>query len=307
MDTIQMKTANLKFAGDLTPLNLSKIQYIVIHHAEAINCTAQDIHDWHLKKGWLGAAYNAFINKQGEIWLLRGDNQGAHCLDYNSISYGICCEGDYEVEQQMPEAQLQALILMVKYQLSRFANVQVVKHGTLIPTLCPGKYFTWDKLMEAIKGQYIKPSPLKLIPGVQYIKRGDKGAKVSELQDQLIQVGENPGMVDAIFGERTEAAVRHFQRVHGLIVDGIFGTQSNICMQHQLDKFIYNGSSLLVKGMRNANVTILQTQLIRRGFNPGAIDGIFGSHTEAAVKAFQRSIGLYVDGKVGEMTWEALL
>lgn len=36
------------------------------------------------------------------------------------------------------------------------------------------------------------------------------------------------------------------------------------------------------------------------------VDGRFGARTEAAVKAFQQSKGLEVDGIVGPLTWEAL-
>ncbi|MEU6313138.1 peptidoglycan-binding domain-containing protein [Streptomyces sp. NPDC047014] len=44
------------------------------------------------------------------------------------------------------------------------------------------------------------------------------------------------------------------------------------------------------------------------GFNIGAtgVDGDFGKATEDAVKAFQRSRGLAVDGKVGPNTWRKL-
>jgi len=63
---------------------------------------------------------------------------------------------------------------------------------------------------------------------------------------------------------------------------------------------------LLAIGARGASVTELQNLLVRNGFNPGPIDGIFGQRTQAAVMAFQRSKGLVVDGIVGVMTWTAL-
>jgi peptidoglycan hydrolase-like protein with peptidoglycan-binding domain len=46
----------------------------------------------------------------------------------------------------------------------------------------------------------------------------------------------------------------------------------------------------------------LQQRLRDQGFNPGAIDGDFGENTKAAVKAFQRSVGLKDDGIVGRNT-----
>lgn len=59
-------------------------------------------------------------------------------------------------------------------------------------------------------------------------------------------------------------------------------------------------------GSRGASVAQLQQLLISNGFSPGAVDGIFGSMTQSAVIAFQRSKGLVPDGIVGIMTWTAL-
>ena len=41
-------------------------------------------------------------------------------------------------------------------------------------------------------------------------------------------------------------------------------------------------------------------------FDPGPADGIFGDHTEAAVKAFQTAFALSPDGIVGPKTWLVL-
>lgn len=59
-------------------------------------------------------------------------------------------------------------------------------------------------------------------------------------------------------------------------------------------------------GSQGASVRELQTLLVAHGFNPGPIDGIFGSRTQSAVIAFQRSRGLVQDGIVGVLTWTAL-
>ena len=53
-------------------------------------------------------------------------------------------------------------------------------------------------------------------------------------------------------------------------------------------------------------VRALQEALRARGFPPGAIDGIFGAGTEAALVAFQRSEGLVPDGVAGARTFAAL-
>lgn len=67
-----------------------------------------------------------------------------------------------------------------------------------------------------------------------------------------------------------------------------------------------NQCPTLRMGSRGASVVELQTLLRNAGFNPGAIDGIFGNMTHSAVISFQRSKGLVQDGIVGVMTWTAL-
>lgn len=63
---------------------------------------------------------------------------------------------------------------------------------------------------------------------------------------------------------------------------------------------------MLKKGSRGTEVRKLQEQLNKLGYNAGAVDGIFGSCTESAVKAFQRANGLAVDGIVGPKTQNKL-
>jgi lysozyme len=64
--------------------------------------------------------------------------------------------------------------------------------------------------------------------------------------------------------------------------------------------------SILREGARGAEVVVLQDDLRRHGFNPGASDGVFGPMTLRAVLAFQRADGLAADGVVGPLTWAAL-
>lgn len=59
-------------------------------------------------------------------------------------------------------------------------------------------------------------------------------------------------------------------------------------------------------GSRGASVAQLQELLRNAGFDPGPIDGIFGTRTQSAVIAFQKSKNLVPDGIVGIMTWTAL-
>jgi peptidoglycan hydrolase-like protein with peptidoglycan-binding domain len=50
----------------------------------------------------------------------------------------------------------------------------------------------------------------------------------------------------------------------------------------------------------------LESRLKQLGFNPGKIDGKFGSSTAKAVRRFQKAFNLQADGIVGKKTWKAL-
>ncbi len=70
--------------------------------------------------------------------------------------------------------------------------------------------------------------------------------------------------------------------------------------------FETNTIALSRYGSRGAEVSQIQTKLKRWGYYNGNVDGIYGSQTLAAVKYFQRSNGLTVDGIAGTKTLNAM-
>ncbi|MCD8367980.1 MAG: spore cortex-lytic enzyme [Clostridiales bacterium] len=60
------------------------------------------------------------------------------------------------------------------------------------------------------------------------------------------------------------------------------------------------------QGDSGDTVVTIQTKLKRWGYYTGAVDGIYGSNTVAAVRYFQRANGLTEDGVVGAATLRAL-
>ena len=141
------------------------------------------------------------------------------------------------------------------------------------------------------------------------LRQGATGPSVVQLQQLLTARGFNPGAADGIFGPRTEAAVIAFQRSSGLTPDGIVGirtwTALGVTCTTPPPPPSQNCPTLRM-GSRGASVKELQSLLKAQGFSPGNIDGIFGSRTQAAVIAFQKSRGLVQDGIVGIRTWTAL-
>ena len=58
------------------------------------------------------------------------------------------------------------------------------------------------------------------------IKRGSQGGDVKECQVLLTRKGYDPGEPDGVFGKKTEAAVKAFQKDNGLTADGIVGPKT---------------------------------------------------------------------------------
>ena len=70
---------------------------IILHHAAAVTCSADQIHAWHLANGWSGIGYHFFVRKDGTVYRGRPeDTVGAHAGGSNSDSIGVCFEGSFD-------------------------------------------------------------------------------------------------------------------------------------------------------------------------------------------------------------------
>lgn len=150
MPQLQILDAGLKFTGPFTPRK--KTDLLVLHHAAAVQCTVEDVHRWHLARGWLGIGYQYFVRKDGSIWKGRDEGAvGAHSEGYNDRSIGICAEGDFE-QETMSAAQQRAITDLVRWLLARYPGVAVKGHGDLNNTLCPGRHYPFDEIVAAATG-----------------------------------------------------------------------------------------------------------------------------------------------------------
>jgi peptidoglycan hydrolase-like protein with peptidoglycan-binding domain len=135
---------------------------------------------------------------------------------------------------------------------------------------------------------------------------GDTGYSVKLLQQWLNLHGANPKLTeDGIFGPKTEAAVIAFKGTKNLPGDGI------VCIETWTQIIVPPPAVPLTLSTIHLNdagvlVTLLQRLLYTMGITPWEIDGKFGSTTLAAVKEFQQTRRLLVDGIVGPKTWGAL-
>src|SRR3954469_19180018 len=152
---------------------------------------------------------------------------------------------------------------------------------------------------------------------MQPLGPGDHGPAVADVHAALRSLslippgpedGGEPSAVEAaVYDEATELAVRHFQQVRGLSVDGRVGEETYRALSEARWSL---GDRLLrydpERPTRGDDVTNLQDRLHELGYDAGPVDGVFGSETESGLRAFQRDYGLTSDGTCGPATLRAL-
>ena len=173
-------------------------------------------------------------------------------------------------------------------------------------------------------GRSYPGSPLRL---------GSTGESVAVMKTMLNRISQSYPAIPKIFpvtrtfDQETQAAVRTFQSVFNLTVDGIVGKATwykmvylyvglnrlseLVSLGQQFEGVSFQYPGLLRQGDRGSDVSVLQYMLaLTAEFDPSltslAVDGIFGARTAQAVRTYQRRKGLLVDGIVGERTWNAL-
>ena len=165
------------------------------------------------------------------------------------------------------------------------------------------------------------------------LRRGSVGPNVVVIQVELNRISQNyPAIpkiypVDGIFGAQTENAVRRFQQIFNLQVDGIVG-RATWYELIRLYTAVTNLSELRSQGQRYYSISWANSNPIRQGdrgikvehlqymlrvlssYIPEipavTVDGIFGPATQAAVIAAQRRFGLPLTGIVNYETWDEI-
>ena len=165
------------------------------------------------------------------------------------------------------------------------------------------------------------------------LRQGSRGPFVTVIQTELNRISRNyPAIpkipnVDGIFGPKTEAAVRKFQEIFDLTVDGVVGKATWYALVRlytavlSLSELRSQGQQFyavnwaypqgLQQGARGDKVRHLQYMLsVLSEFIPQipelTQDGIFGPNTRNAVIAAQSWLGLPQTGVVDETTWDEI-
>ncbi len=175
---------------------------------------------------------------------------------------------------------------------------------------------TWNKLYSVYNG--IKSNVENTTYPGTALRVGSVGESVRLMQTYLNAISNRYPTIgkvseDGKFGAQTEAAVKAFQKIFGLTVDGVVGRQTwdKIVSVYKSQTIPYPGTALRV-GSRGDNVLLIQGRLNKIAQKYPSIpvvsqDGSFGPKTQEAVIAFQRLFGLSPDGVVGKQTWDKIM
>lgn len=122
------------------------IKEIILHCSdtpEGKDFTVADIRAWHLARGFSDVGYHYIIYRDGSVHLGRDINiAGAHCLNHNTISIGICYIGGRAAIGTMPkdtrtEAQKKAILKLLKELKVLYPNATIHGHKEFAAKACP--------------------------------------------------------------------------------------------------------------------------------------------------------------------------
>ena len=161
------------------------------------------------------------------------------------------------------------------------------------------------------------PAPTAVPNTNTTLQIGSSGAEVNLLQARLTMLKFFNDTIDGKFGTKTAAAVSAFQSQNGLTADGIAGPKTLAAIYankakeaaaeaQATEEPTLSKAAAMHMGSAGAEVRALQRALISLGYLTGAADGIYGTKTYLAVKAFQTAAKLTADGMAGEATLKAL-
>ena len=116
---------------------------LIIVHCSAVRpdqqSSAAQIDTWHRERGWkLGIGYHYVVRRDGTIEPGRPEEQiGAHCLNHNAHSIGICYEGGLDIRGQPADTrtaeQKQAMRQLLEELHGRYPRALIVGHHDLNP------------------------------------------------------------------------------------------------------------------------------------------------------------------------------
>ena len=163
------------------------------------------------------------------------------------------------------------------------------------------------------------------------LRLGDSGPEVETVRYYLAFLGYfypqlPPIAVSTFFDNELLDAVFTFEKEYGLTIDGVVDANTFRAIERAYQEAVsqlpadyqsaigepYPGR-FLVEGDRGESVRVIQTYLSRIARTDpevpeiGAVDGVFGPRTRAAVTAVQRQLGIEENGAIGPVEWAEII
>ena len=269
---IQRKISSFNYSSR----NGNRVKYIVLHYTGNKGDTAKNNVDY-FYGGNRGASAHYFVDdnsiwqsveEYNSAWSV-GDGHGKYGItNRNSISIEMCCNSSGVITEKTENNALE----LVKYLMSKY-NISisnVVRHYDASRKICPN----WSA------NNWVRWNNFK--------SKINGNVSINKPINQ-----PNKPLIDE-WVKRLQIAC-NAQGFSNQVVDGIAGPNT-----------LY-GCPTLRKGATGNITKLLQEKLVSLGYNTNGVDSIFGSGTENAVRLFQKSNGLIVDGIVGKNTWRKIL
>lgn len=307
----------MEIKENLTNVNYNKMsnkvnKYIVIHYVGAVSTAYNN--SVYFKNVNRSASANYFVD-ENEIYRvvadsdkawhcgdkLKSGNGGAYngkCTNSNSIGIEMCCynnNGTLDISEKTIANTIELVKeLMAKYNIS---IDNVIRHYDVTNKICPAPLVEDESRWIDFKNRLVSNSTQQVI---QEENKNTNIGIIAKIQATLNTRYNLNIATDNIFGKETKKALviglqteLNNQYQKSLVVDGIFGSKTkNACVSVR-------------KGAKGNITYILQAILYCNGYKI-AVDGDFGVNTENAIKSYQQSNGLTVDGVAGKNTFTKL-
>ncbi|NIK11205.1 peptidoglycan recognition protein family protein [Alkalibacillus almallahensis] len=291
-----------KTMGGHSKRSLNQVNFIVRHHSATQSGDVFKFEDYWKSKGWQTGGYHEVILRDGDFQLNYDENVITNGVGgHNTESYHICLVGNGDfTEAQEQTFKERAKRAMDVFELS--VN-DVIGHNEFSSanTSCPG--INMDDVRADLKGSSNQSSDNDLL------RKGDDGKEVKQLQQELLDAGEELPQygADGHFGDETEKAVKSLQRKASITIDGIVGPNTRDALNNQPSSNHNLPNGIYREGNRSGAVKKIQEALNAANFKVGPVDGIYGPKTKDAVERFQKVYLPYeVDGIYGPNTKDKL-
>ncbi len=322
--------------------NIGKVNDIYFHHTvipptNNSHADSRKVQAVAFGRGYSDVSYTLGIHPNGEVFELRVYNGrpavGAHTLGHNSTAIAIVFYGDY-TGMELTQAQLDVTPQVISKTIALgwvSSKPRLFGHKQVYATACPSENVMKHLagFAAGVNGSAQPAPPAPPAESRDYVMRGDSGNPARHVQLRLNIYGA--GLVtNVLYNPATEAAVRLFQKVNGLAVDGVAGKNTLAKLNSDNANHINPVAGVIVgtgyplpdtdwfgeadPDPRNHSgywkedvpkIKQLQTLLNKHGAKL-KVDGDYGPATAAAAVRFQKANGLKPDGLVGRKTWNKL-